>query len=196
MSIPESARVTSAEGLTAVPAAEHLAAWRSLYERYEVPLGGYVIKILRQGDCFDPPDHALDVRQEAWQRSALFFHQCDRSPKGWLFRIARHASLDHLKQCAVERRLGLAFSEAPEEGELLTAPAARLHSPEELYLYRIAYARQLSRLSAEQLIVLHLRNEGYDYQEISLRTGIPPVNARQMLHRAKAIIRAIAEEVH
>jgi DNA-directed RNA polymerase specialized sigma24 family protein len=196
MSIPESARVTLSKGLTAVPAAEHLAAWRSLYERYEVPLGGYVIKILRRGDCFDPPDHGLDVRQEAWQRSALFFHQCDRSPRGWLFRIARHASLDHLKQCAEERRLGVAFNEAPEEGELLTVPSARLHSPEELYLHRIAFARQLSRLSAEQLIVLQLRDVGLDYQEIYLRTGISPVNARQMLHRAKVIIRAIAEEVH
>lgn len=194
MSIPESAHATTAEGLTAVPAAEHLAAWRSLYEQYEVPLGGYVIKILRRGGCFDPPDHALDVRQEAWLRSALFFHQCDRTPRGWLFRIARNASVDHLKKCTEERRLGVAFSEAPEESELLSAPAARLHSPEELYLHRIIYARQLGRLSAEQLIVLQLRDEGYDYQEIFLRTGIPPVNARQMLHRAKLIIRAIAAE--
>lgn len=197
MSIPESVRTPSTEGLTALPDAEYLAAWRSLYEQFQSPLGGYVLRLLRRGRCYDPPDHVLDVRQETWFRVARWIHQCDRSPVGWLFRIARNTSLDHLKACAGERSLGRAYRETLDEGEFTTADAARLYSPEELYLLRIIFTKQLERLSAEQLQVLQLRYAGFSYEDIYLRTGVRPANARQMFHRAKLIIRSIAaEEVH
>ena len=197
MAIPQSARATSTEGPVAVPTAKQLAAWQSLYDQYKVPIGNYIRRLLQRRGCFDSRDHSLDVGQDIWLRAALSIHQCVRSPRGWLFRIARNTSFSHLKKCGQERSLGESFSETPEENERLTAPSARLNSPEELYLRRIIYAKQIERLSPEQFQVLQLRNAGFNYQEIFLRTGIPQANARQMIHRAKMIFRAIAaEEVH
>jgi RNA polymerase sigma factor (sigma-70 family) len=194
MAIPESARAISTDELASVPTAEQLAAWELLYEQSKVPLSKYITGMLTRGGCFDVRDHALDVGQVTWMRAALSIDQCDRSPKGWLFRIAHNNSVDHLKQCNEEKNRGVSFSETPEDGDVLTLPSARLHSPEELYLFRIIYAEQLDHLSPEQLQVLELRNDGVSYQEIHLRTGISPANARQMFHRAKLIIKGILAE--
>jgi len=192
MTPSELARIISGTGLSAVASAELPQVWQYLYEQHEAPLRRYVTKLLRRGSCFDPPDHALDVRQEAWFRASRSLLQCDRAPVPWLYRIARNASFDHLKRCAEERNRCL--GETDEEPKSIGVTKGRLRSPEELYIQRIVVSQRLDLLSPQQMLILDLRSEGLNYDEINRRTGIPPINARQLFHRAKLILQGKSEK--
>jgi len=188
-------RATDEELFRAVSTGGELVAWQMLYNRYSGPLGGYAHKILQAGRCYDPPDHVRDVNQETWFRIVKSVSQCCESPVGWLYRITRNTSYDHLQQCVRMLDHSEAWPDSPAEEERLLAPRARLYSHEEIYLRRLALEQALSRLSPDEQLILRLRRDGLDYKEISRLTGFSAVNARKLFQRAKQrLMEASAEE--
>lgn len=162
-----------------------MSAWRMLYNRLNAPLGAYAQTILRTGRCTDPPDHSQDVTQETWYRTVRAISQCRESPSSWLFRIAKHASIDHLRDCVSLRIDQGNWPEPPTDGDGLLEPKPRLYSHEELFLRRLSLLQAASRLTPEEQLILSLRRDGFDYREIERRTGMTEVNARKMFQRAK-----------
>lgn len=189
-----SVRATDEQLFRAVITLGTLQAWEMLYDRFSEPIGGYAYKILSVGQCYDPPDHVSDVKQEAWQRVIRSVHQCTGSPVGWLYRITRNVSLDHLRKCRRLLRYIEPWPDSPAAEETLLASRPRLYSHEELYLRRFALNQALSSLSNEERTILQLRCEGLDYDEISNIAGISAVNARKIFQRAKRRISAVTRE--
>jgi RNA polymerase sigma factor (sigma-70 family) len=190
------ARTTDEELFRAIATGGQLGAWKMLYDRHSEPIGGYALRILRSGRCYDPGDHVKDVRQETWFRVARAIHQCNESPVGWLYRIARNASRDHLRGCGRAMADDEQWPDSPAAEERLLSPPGRLYSHEELFLRRLALRQAISRLSHEEQLVLRLRCDGLGYEEISRITGHSAVNARKIFQRAKQRVRTVgAEEV-
>jgi RNA polymerase sigma factor (sigma-70 family) len=162
-----------------------LMAWEMLYARHNAPLTGYSYKILRSGRCYDPPDHVLDVSQETWLRIVQAIRQCTESPVGWLYKIAKHSSLDHLEKCVGVVIRSEQWPESPVAQETLVSVQSRLHTHEEILLRRLALQEARSRLSVIENRVLQLRVIGFEYAQISKALNISTTAARKIFQRAK-----------
>lgn len=187
-------RGTYDELIRAVATSGELSAWQMLYDRLNTPLNTYAQKILRTGRCPDPPDHSREVTQETWCRTVRAISQCSESPTGWLFRIARNASFDHLQDCVRFRGDQKGWPEPPGADESFLEPRPRLYSHEELFLRSLSMRQAVSRLNPDEQLVLRLRLADVDYKEIARRTGLPEVNARKLFQRAKAKLRVTLAE--
>ncbi|HZV64824.1 MAG TPA: sigma-70 family RNA polymerase sigma factor, partial [Telluria sp.] len=122
---------------------------------------------------------AEDVIQETY----LKWHRADRAallaPAAWLTTVARHLSIDRLRQ--YRREAGAAAAAATE---------AQTPSPEDLLCRRadlaLAFALLHERLSPDERIalVLHTAFE-CEHAEIAAELGTTASNSRQLLHRAR-----------
>jgi RNA polymerase sigma-70 factor (ECF subfamily) len=65
-----------------------------LIQRYQQPLYGFLLRMVRQ------PDIAEDLLQKTWLRAIERIHSYDpnRSFKAWLFAVARNVAIDHLRR--------------------------------------------------------------------------------------------------
>lgn len=194
MQNPDPARAAYDELIRAVVVTGERRAWQMLYERLTPPLKTYAQRILRTGRCIDPPEHSLDVTQEAWLRTVKAIQQCSKSPTSWLFKITRNASIDHLRGCIrFSRGLG-AWTESLTTVESFLDPRHRLYSHHELYIRNLSLQQALSCLTSDEQRILELRLNGLEYSEIERLTGTPEVNARKLLQRAKMKLRATLAE--
>jgi RNA polymerase sigma factor (sigma-70 family) len=190
MQNPDPVRATYDELIRAVAVSGEEAAWQALYEHLNPPLNTYAQTILRTWRCIDPPEHSRDVTQEAWVRTVKAIQQCAESPTGWLFKITRNASIDHLRACVRFSGELEALTESTAAAESFFHLHHRLYSHEELFIRSLSLQQALSCLTSDEQLILELRLNDLDYREIERLTGTPEVNARKILQRAKMKLRA------
>ncbi len=135
-------------------------------------------------------DLAPDVQQEAWisvLRKIKGLENPNRF-KPWLYRVVRHAGIDHLR---VRRRTDKLVEH--QHDDAIDWPPATDESLKEV-LDLEAVKRAISRLSpAHQEVVVLRYWEEFSYAEIALLTGAPIGSVRSRLHHAKAHLKQIFE---
>ena len=155
------------------------AAFASLVERYQQPLGGYLWRLT--GDW----ELALDLTQDTFVRA---YRSISTTRPGlvirpWLYRIATNLAYDHLRRQRRYTRItrSLAGRESPGESERI----------EERELVERALARLRPR---ERSVLLLCGLEGLTYTETAAALATTPEAVRKQFGRAKARFRAAYAE--
>lgn len=107
------------------------------------------------------------------------------NPEGWLVRTVVHRSL-HARRTAQRRRK---WEERAGVDWVTTCPLCDPSEAVEARELREQLARALEGLSEDHRIVVALRAEGLDYQEIAKRLRVPVGTVRSRLNRAREALR-------
>jgi len=174
------------------------AAFRTLVERYTVPVYNLAFRFLRD------PMEAENVTQETFLRvvSALERMRLDIPFKPYLFQVAinlcrdlgrkRHPVLFSDLNSAVRRADGAAMDEAGEAIEDGAAPLWEYVQEEEL---RAQLSAAIDTLPLIYQAVITLRYaEEFSYEEIAQALGLPLNTVRTHLRRAKNRLRLKLEQ--
>jgi RNA polymerase sigma-70 factor (ECF subfamily) len=153
------------------------------FEQHRTRLFGIAYRML--GSVHD----AEDVVQDAYLRWQQADAAAVRAPEGWLVSVTTRLAIDRLRRATTERQAYV--------GNWLPAPIATADAPpadrasEVASDLSVAFLLLLDRLAPEERAAFLLRevfDRGYD--EIAGVVGRTSVTARQMVHRARARIRA------
>ena len=156
--------------------AGHAAAFEAIVQRYRKPLLAYCARIL-------PPARAEDAVEQAFLSAyqAMTSGDADLRLRPWLYRIARNASLNLLRQN------GWSHEQLDDQVDGVERPEQALERRESL---RSALGA-LQALPERQRDAMLLRElEGRSYDEIAAALGVGDGAVRQLLHRARAALRA------
>lgn len=159
-------------------------AFRQLVERYQRPVFGLLLRMVRQ------PALAEDLAQETLIKAYRAIGTFDRNRQfsSWLFKIAHNTAIDHLRKHRP--------SEVPlesDDGERLD-PLALLAAPESQSPEARARGRDLAEALQEALSALRpdyreavlLRfQQGLAYDEIAEVLELPLGTVKTHLHRAR-----------
>ena len=159
--------------------AGEVAAFETLYDRYETAVFGFCLRLL--GDRHSAEDAFQETMIAVVERAPVYRER--GRFRGWLFAIARNACLDRARR-SVRRHALLSATRGRGAG-------AGVRDPESTLLVRDEIARLLSQLPADQreILLLH-RYEGFSYQEIAGITGSTEAAVKQKAHRALRQLRA------
>jgi len=159
-------------------------AFQELVERYERPLFGLIVRIVRR------PETAEDLAQEAFIKAyrALARFDPERKFSSWLFKIAHNTALDALRRDGHQPlSLDAPIGDQEEAPELPADPAAE--NP-----FQRAAGRDLGRaletairsLRPEYREILLLRFvEELSYEEIAEVLGLPLGTVKIHIYRAR-----------
>lgn len=148
-------------------------AFGSIVEAFQDRLYRFLLRMTRNAE--DAEDLAQDTFIKAFLalRRGTVPHQL--SP--WLFTIARHTALNHLRSLRPSDPLEEAAAELATEGPT-DSPSARDDGEQ---LWRLA-----RRLSARHYEILWLRyGEGFSVAEVAQITGATQIGIKVVLHRAR-----------
>lgn len=156
------------------------AAFRQLFERYQVPIYSYLFSLTRNGSI------AEDLTQETFLRVFRNRQSYTREARftTWLWTIARNAAIDHLR-----KRKEIALGEEIDETTMGDPRGLEPSDAETLLVQKAdqqAIADCLSRLPDSQREALAMRIfSELDYREIAetLQSTVPAV--KSVLHRGK-----------
>ncbi len=155
-----------------------IAAFETLYARYEARMFGFCLRYLGDRDA------AADAFQETFMRlvdGAVGYEPRGRFPS-WIFTIARRVCLDILRADKKQRSVG----DAGDIPAISGPPAADIERRDELERY-------LSRLPPQQREVLLLHQyHGFAYEEVAAMTGSTVAAVKQKAYRALKTLRAAA----
>jgi RNA polymerase sigma factor, sigma-70 family len=164
---------------------QHLAgdptAFETLFRKYQTPIYNMVVRMVRGEDAYD-------ITQEVFLKAlrALKSFRGDSKFSTWLYTIARHTCLNHLRHKAVldEESLQEQQEEHPgNEPVDLDMNVNRLAETRELQ--RVVDA-VLATMPTEARLLLVLRDfEQLSYDEISQVTELSIVNVKSKIHRAR-----------
>lgn len=168
-------------------------AFECLFGRYREALRRHLDRIVRDegasGDLVQEVFLRVWTRPEQWEgRGAV---------RAWLFRIATHLALNHLR--SQRRRRELPLLPAPDDEETDRVPGWMLDAaslgPEavaELAEQRRLLTGLIDHLPEEKRELLRMvAEEGLEVREAAARLGIPEGTARSRLHYAR---RSLARE--
>jgi RNA polymerase sigma-70 factor (ECF subfamily) len=174
----------SDEELAIAAAAGDGEAFRQLVRRFERPVFGLVVRLVRDRAT------AEDLAQEAFLRAfrALPSYDPGRRFASWLLRIAHNAAIDSLRRRG-PRTVSLGVPADDEEGPGLEVADRSRPDPEQEATGRDV-ARQLEaglrRLRPEHRTALLLRfRDELPYEEIAAVMGIPLGTVKTFIHRAR-----------
>jgi RNA polymerase sigma-70 factor (ECF subfamily) len=174
----------SDEELAAAASHGSEAAFRELVVRFERPVFGLVVRIVRQTEL------AEDVAQEAFVKAWKALGRFDPSRKfsSWLFKIAHNSALDALRRRREEPLSLDAPREAGESApELPADPSAE--NPLEKTTFRAAgraLEAALGELRPRYREILVLRfSEGLAYDEIAEVMDVPLGTVKVHIFRAR-----------
>jgi RNA polymerase sigma-70 factor, ECF subfamily len=159
-------------------------AFRELVERFERPIFGLIVRIVRRSEL------AEELAQETFVKSWRALARFDPSRKfsSWLFKIAHNTALDHLRRKGEET---LSLDEPAEEGEAPRELPADPNAEDPLLRLTArgagrALERAIAGLRPQYREVLLLRfAEGLAYEEIAEVTGAPLGTVKVHLFRAR-----------
>ncbi len=155
------------------------AAIRALIELYQGRVGRFVLSMLGN-DC-----EWEDVAQATFVKMMLGIDRLQSVEifESWLFKIARNASLDHLRRRRW-RRIFVPWE--PRHGEV-AAPARGLEDG------RLAQVeRALSQLPAAQReLILLMRENDWSYGDLARITGASATAVKSRLFRARSRLRVL-----
>lgn len=148
-------------------AAENVAAFSELYDRYSPRLYGLAMKILRD------PVLADDVLQEVflnvWKKASSFDSQRGYLP-GWLSILCRNRCIDALRSREKRRQRSVEINEATLSLPGVSDPMQDTLNSQRGDVLRI----HLGRLPLEQRTLIEMAYfEGYSQSEIAERLQIP-----------------------
>jgi RNA polymerase sigma-70 factor, ECF subfamily len=159
-------------------------AYRSLVERYQRPVIGLLLRIVRDRAW------AEDLAQETFLKAfrALDSFQVERKFSSWLFKIAHNTGIDALRRRQVET-VPLE-TESPERLDPLDrVPGPDVLSPDTVLRGRdlgVALATAIGALRPEYRAVIELRFvRGLAYEEIAEVMDLPLGTVKTHLHRAR-----------
>lgn len=172
-------------------------AYTTLYSRYAARLLGYIHSIVGSEEAA-----ADDLFQETFIR---LWRERERSRRnhsakvanvgGWLFRVARNLSLNHLRSRSYLTQLPSIFDES------LAVPIEEAHSglfgdgrEEEELLHAINDVVETLPATLREVFVLHEVN-GMSYRETAAIIGCTEEAARMRLSRARGAIRRALRHV-
>lgn len=160
------------------------ASFRTLYGRTSGKLFAVCLRILK--DRSEAEDALQEVYVRVWRRSASF-RRGQASPMTWLIAIARNHAID---------RLRARIAPAGEIGEALEladpAPDPEANAVASGELARIAACmEELPAGRADAVGAAYM--EGWSYQELAERFGVPLNTMRTWLHRSLKSLRECLE---
>jgi RNA polymerase sigma-70 factor (ECF subfamily) len=148
-------------------------AFRELLEHFEERVFRFVVRMLR--NAHDAEDVTQDTFVKAWRHLARF--RPEHSFSTWLFTIARHTALNHLRARRHTEELGDHHEEAGSNGPDHAAEE-REHAESVWSVAR--------RLKPDQYEVLWLRyGEGFSVDETARIMNTNSIRVRVLLHRAR-----------
>lgn len=156
--------------------------------QYREPLLGHIRSIVKS------PTEAQDVLQEVFVRAHQFLEQLrtEAALSTWLFRIATHVSVDHLRK---RGRQPLVVDEL-ESDELmaLDEPPPSLQVLVEQREMGACIQRYILNLPSDYRTVILLHDlEGFTAGEIAATLDLTLANVKMRLHRARASLKAALE---
>ena len=178
-------RETRAVDPDAILVRQHLAgdqkAFEALFRKYQTPIFNLVTRMVRGEDAYDLTQ---DVFLKAYKSLKTF--RGDSKFSTWLFTIARHTCLNHLRHKNVIEEDSLEGSQEEHPGnEPIDAnmDVSRLCETREL---QRAVDKTLATLPSEARLLLILRDfEQLSYEEICQVTELSLVNVKSKIHRAR-----------
>ena len=156
--------------------AGHASAFEAIVHRYRKPLLGYCSRLL-------PASRAEDAVQQTFLKAyqSMVSGDAELNLRPWLYRIAHNASLNLLRQN------GWSHDELDENMDGVLRPDQALELRERLR----ATVAAVNALPERQRDAVLLREiDGLSYEEIALALGVGDGAVRQLLHRARATLRA------
>jgi RNA polymerase sigma-70 factor (ECF subfamily) len=159
--------------------------FEELYRDFVNRIYAYVrTQVGSQADAEDVTSHVFIKAWEAYPR----YQPQGATPASWLFRIARNASLDHLRSSSRKERLARAVAHEPEavEDPALVA-TERLQYRELLVL--------VEQLPERQREAISLRHSGLSFQEVGVLLGSSEDAAKMLYHRALRTLREAAARI-
>ena len=156
--------------------AGHASAFEAIVHRYRKPLLGYCSRLL-------PASRAEDAVQQTFLKAyqSMVSGDADLNLRPWLYRIAHNASLNLLRQN------GWSHDELDENMDGVQRPDQALELRERLGA-TVAAVKALPERQRDAVLLREI--DGLSYEEIALALGVGDGAVRQLLHRARATLRA------
>ena len=179
--MPPVATLTSDESLMAQVQAGDLDQLTGLFERYQGPLFGFLVR-LANGDR----DVAQDLTQNVFVRVLRYraSYQPGQPFRAWVYQLARHVWADHYQRQRPTADLETVERTAAHGRQ---AQAQRSRHDEHAALHE---ALGLLPAAQREVLLLH-RFQGFDYAEIGEQLGCTAGAARVKAHRALDALRKI-----
>ncbi len=156
--------------------AGHASAFEAIVQRYRRPLLAYCSRVLPEGRAEDAVQQAFLSAYQAMTRD-----EADLNLRPWLYRIAHNASLNLLRQN------GWSYDQLNDQLDGVERPEQALERRESLRSTLDA-VKSLPERQRDALVLREL--EGLSYDEIAATLGVGDGAVRQLLHRARATLRA------
>lgn len=157
--------------------------FEELYREFVNRVYGYVRA--QVGVAADAEDITSQVFLRAYEAYGRF-EPAGATPSAWLFRIARNASLDHLRASGRRERLVRVVGHQPsEEPDAAKVAEERIEHSELVAL--------LADLSERQREVIALRHSGLSFAEVGDVLGAREDAAKMAYHRAIRALRELAQ---
>ncbi len=160
------------------------AAFSDLYDRTSPKLFAIALRIVK--NRAEAEDALQDAYVRIWRRASTW-RPGETSPLGWLCAIARNCAIDRIRsreRPAAELDTALAIADpdpGPENSAVMAGELQRI----ELCLGELPAER------AQAVRAAYL--EGYSYQELAERFGVPVNTMRTWLHRSLRALRTCLE---
>jgi RNA polymerase sigma-70 factor, ECF subfamily len=160
------------------------AAFRELVERFERPVYGLLLRIVRR------PDQAEDLAQETFVKAWKALDRFDASRKfsSWIFKIAHNSALDALRRRGDEPlSLDALLGDAEERPEPPADPNAEdplVRTTARAAGRALEAAMGLLRPQYREILLLRFA-EGLSYEEIADVTGSPLGTVKVHIFRAR-----------
>jgi RNA polymerase sigma-70 factor, ECF subfamily len=164
------------------------SSFEQIYQQYRQVLGSYLAR------CTGNHELAEDLTQEtfvkAWQVQET--QQAPKHVKAWLYRVARHRSINEYRRATRNGRVTVSSLQEVEE-DLKDNTA--LSNLEECYETQELVRTTLARMNqaARQILLLALQ-EGNSYREISKLLNMTLPSVRMRIYRARKIFQALYRE--
>jgi RNA polymerase sigma factor (sigma-70 family) len=156
--------------------AGHDSAFEAIVQRYRKPLLGYCSRLL-------PASRAEDAVQQTFLKAyqAMVSGDAELKLRPWLYKIAHNASLNLLRQN------GWSHEQLDENMDGVQRPDQALELRERLRK-TVAAVNALPERQRDAVLLREI--DGLSYDEIAATLGVGDGAVRQLLHRARATLRA------
>ena len=161
------------------------AAFEALFRKYQTPIFSLVTRMVKGEDAYD-------VTQEVFLKAlrALKGFRGEAKFSTWLFTIARHTCLNHLRHKNVLPETSLEQNEEEHPGVEIADESLSIASQCEIRELQNAVDVVLATLPHEARLLLILRDfEQMSYDEISQVTELSIVNVKSKIHRARLLFK-------
>jgi RNA polymerase sigma-70 factor, ECF subfamily len=161
------------------------AAFEVLFRKYQNPIFNLVTRMVRG-------EEAYDLTQEVFIKAlkSLPSFRAESKFSTWLYTIARHTCLNHIRHKKVLYEESLEESQDEHPGNEPVDPTMNVSRIAEVRELQQVVDALLATMPAEARLLLILRDfEQLSYDEISEVTELSIVNVKSKIHRARQLFK-------